>query len=215
MNKFPEVNLIVAMTEGGLIGKDGGLPWKSSLDMAWFRKQTMGHPCIFGRETAEKMGAGFPLKNRPCAVISRKGWPGAPKDTPVFSDLLDVCRHFEDHDKIFIAGGARIYSLALNSASPWMPNQPMVDTIIRTLFPDGLVDGDTYMDNDTLNLMACEFTHSNWEHYKLKQQNGLYGYASDDDDQDAAFPGFVTAKSADTLFPWIQFEILKQKGRSA
>ena len=209
-NKFPAVNLIVAMTENGLIGRDGGLPWKSGLDMVWFKKQTMGYPMIFGRETADKMGAGFPLKNRPCAVISRKGWPDAPTGTPIFSDLIDACQYFKDHKQIFIAGGEMIYRLALEKDSPWTPGRPLVDTVIKTIFPDGYADGDKYLDEDTMRKIAELFPHVDWSAtYNLENQGAMVGYVSDDDD--ALFCDIVPIKSTDTLFPWIRFQIQKHK----
>ena len=73
MKKFkkPEIIMITAMDENGLIGNGNSLPWKSSLDFKWVQQQTMGWLCIFGTNTAYNMPQ-FPLRNRICAVVSNK-----------------------------------------------------------------------------------------------------------------------------------------------
>ncbi|MEC7393732.1 MAG: dihydrofolate reductase, partial [Verrucomicrobiota bacterium] len=42
---------IVAVSQNGVIGKDGDLPWRLSGDLKWFKKITMGHTLIMGRKT--------------------------------------------------------------------------------------------------------------------------------------------------------------------
>jgi dihydrofolate reductase len=51
----PVVALVVAIAENGAIGKSGGLPWRLSSDMRYFRKITMGKPVIMGRRTFKSL----------------------------------------------------------------------------------------------------------------------------------------------------------------
>lgn len=222
--KFPEIAMIIAMTESGLIGKGDGMPWKSSLDFEWFKKNTVGWPTLFGRNTAQAMPT-FPLKNRPCAIISRKmdapfaiGNNGYAK-TDVFPGIEQACRSFQNFDKIFIAGGASIYRQALQMQKPWLEmvgtpdiGQPLVGAIIRTVFPDGFVNGDKYLDETTLELMGEK--HFNlMGHYKYALADESYDrveYCNGYFNKESCFPamnGIYGAKQGDTPFPWIRFEV--------
>ncbi len=63
------VSLIVAMAQGGIIGRKGELPWDLPEDRAYFRRTTMGHPVIMGRRTHESIGA--LLSGRQNIVLTR------------------------------------------------------------------------------------------------------------------------------------------------
>nr|AIA17529.1 Dihydrofolate reductase [uncultured bacterium] len=61
---------IVAMSSDRVIGKDGGLPWHLPRDMKFFKKTTMGHHVIMGRESFASMDY-MPLKGRTNIVLTR------------------------------------------------------------------------------------------------------------------------------------------------
>ena len=42
---------IWAEDQVGHIGNEGKLPWNLPADLAYFKKQTMGHPRLMGRKT--------------------------------------------------------------------------------------------------------------------------------------------------------------------
>ncbi|MCB1459510.1 MAG: dihydrofolate reductase, partial [Nitratireductor sp.] len=46
-----EIALVVAVAENGVIGADGGLPWRLPSDLKRFKAVTMGKPVIMGRKT--------------------------------------------------------------------------------------------------------------------------------------------------------------------
>jgi dihydrofolate reductase len=72
------VNIIVAATASGGIGKNGGLAWTLPADMAFFRATTMAvtdsarqNAVIMGRKTWASIPAKFrPLKGRLNVVLS-------------------------------------------------------------------------------------------------------------------------------------------------
>ncbi len=64
------LSLIVAMSENGVIGRGGDLPWRLSADLRHFKQITMGHHIIMGRLTYDSIGR--PLPGRTSVVISRK-----------------------------------------------------------------------------------------------------------------------------------------------
>src|SRR5690606_15370793 len=67
------ITLVVAVALNGVIGKDGGLPWRLSSDLKRFKADTIGRPIIMGRKTYEAIGR--PLPGRSNIVITRdRGW---------------------------------------------------------------------------------------------------------------------------------------------
>ncbi|MFN6941465.1 MAG: dihydrofolate reductase, partial [Parvibaculum sp.] len=64
------ISFVVAIADNGVIGRDNGLPWKLSGDMAHFKRVTMGKPVIMGRKTWESLPR-KPLPGRPNIVVTR------------------------------------------------------------------------------------------------------------------------------------------------
>ncbi|TIV28523.1 MAG: dihydrofolate reductase, partial [Mesorhizobium sp.] len=68
-----DIAIYVAIAENGVIGREGGLPWRLSTDLKRFKADTMGKPIIMGRKTYE--GIGRPLPGRLNIVVTRdKAW---------------------------------------------------------------------------------------------------------------------------------------------
>ncbi len=67
----PEVGLVLvaAVAENGVIGRDGGLPWRLPSDLRRFRALTLGHPVVMGRKTFDAIGK--PLPGRTNIVMTR------------------------------------------------------------------------------------------------------------------------------------------------
>ena len=66
------LGLIWAEARGGVIGKDGAMPWHVPEDLAHFRAATMGDPVIMGRRTWESFPPRFrPLPGRRNIVVTR------------------------------------------------------------------------------------------------------------------------------------------------
>lgn len=61
--------LIAAVARNGVIGANGGLPWKLSSDLRRFKADTMGRPIVMGRKTWESIGR--PLPGRANIVVTR------------------------------------------------------------------------------------------------------------------------------------------------
>ena len=64
------VAIHVAIAKNGVIGRDGGLPWRLSTDMKRFKAGTMGKPIVMGRKTWESFPK-RPLPGRHNIVITR------------------------------------------------------------------------------------------------------------------------------------------------
>jgi len=125
------VSLIVAVSEGGIIGRDGGMPWHLSADLRRFKALTMGHHLIVGRKTWEAIGR--PLPGREMIVVTRRRGDAPPGVTVVASPeaaLAHAEKAFET--EAFIAGGGELYRALL----------PRADRLYWTRV-HGEIEGDT------------------------------------------------------------------------
>lgn len=68
-SKHPTLTLVVAVADNGVIGRQGGLPWRLSSDLKRFKADTIGKPVIMGRKTYTSIGK--PLPGRTNIVITR------------------------------------------------------------------------------------------------------------------------------------------------
>jgi len=108
------VYLIAAVASNGIIGKDGGMPWRLPEDLRHFKKLTLGHPVIMGRRTWESLGK--PLPGRENIVVTRtKGFdaPGA-----AVANSLDAALALCAGEPVaFVIGGGELYAAALPLAA--------------------------------------------------------------------------------------------------
>ncbi|MEZ6093988.1 MAG: dihydrofolate reductase [Pirellulaceae bacterium] len=58
--RHANLSLIVAVSDNGVIGREGDLPWKLSADLRHFKQLTMGHHIIMGRKTFDSIGRLLP-----------------------------------------------------------------------------------------------------------------------------------------------------------
>lgn len=104
------INVVVAMADNGVIGRDGGLPWHLPADLRQFRAITWGHPIVMGRRTHESIGRVLPGRRN--IVISRD--PACAADgcvvVPDFEEAVAVAGDVPD---VMIVGGAAVYAAAL------------------------------------------------------------------------------------------------------
>ncbi|MGO4689598.1 dihydrofolate reductase [Glaciibacter sp. 2TAF33] len=70
------LGLIWAEADGGIIGKDGVMPWHLPEDLAHFKRLTIGSPVVMGRKTWDSLNPRFrPLPGRRNIVVTRQdGW---------------------------------------------------------------------------------------------------------------------------------------------
>ncbi|KAJ1479378.1 thymidylate synthase-domain-containing protein [Baffinella frigidus] len=144
------VEMIVACTAQGGIGKDGQLPWKLAGDMAYFKRVTLDtgdapdaacarqNAVVMGRKTWDSIPAKFrPLAGRVNVVLSRS--PASlqlPEGVLAASSLPAALSSLDaraDVARCFIIGGAAVYAEALQ--------MPRLSKVHRTLV-HGVLDGD-------------------------------------------------------------------------
>ena len=126
------VALIAAVAHGGVIGRDGSIPWRLPEDVARFREHTMGHAVVMGRRTWESLPDGFrPLPGRGNVVVTRDpDWSAQGADrVGSVEEALDL---LASESRVFVIGDGAIYAAAL----------PFADELVLTEI-DADVDGDT------------------------------------------------------------------------
>ncbi len=127
-----KVSLVAAVARGGVIGRDGGIPWRLPEDMARFRELTMGHPVVMGRRTWESLPDQFrPLPGRGNVVVTRNSdWSAQGADRA--GSIDEALRLLDSEQHVFVIGGGEIYAAAL----------PFADELLLTEI-DADVEGDT------------------------------------------------------------------------
>jgi len=130
------ITLVVAVARNGIIGKDGGLPWRIPGELARFKVLTTGHPVIMGRKTYQSIGK--PLPGRTNIVVSRNrdlAFDGAEVVTSL-DDALAIAAGAEGGDDAMVIGGAEIYALALSGATRLVLTEVAAEIDGDTYFPD-------------------------------------------------------------------------------
>jgi dihydrofolate reductase len=131
-----KISIIVAVSENGVIGRDGGLPWRLSGDLKRFKQVTMGHTVIMGRRTWESIGR--PLPGRRMIVVSRQ--PDYEVDlpeicsAPSLDEALQAAK-FAGDAEAFIIGGAELYRTALPKADRLYLTRVRAEVAGDTFFP--------------------------------------------------------------------------------
>jgi dihydrofolate reductase len=137
---------IVARSENGVIGKDGGLPWRCKGDLQFFKRTTMGRKIVVGRTTFEGLP---PLQGRDIYVLTRN--PDARFDgATAVSNPADV-----PADAI-VCGGAAIYDLMI----------PQCDRIYVTTVK-AAVEGDTFFNPQWLEVFDPVETIEETDEYSI------------------------------------------------
>jgi len=105
------ITFYLARADNGVIGRDGGLPWRLPADLKRFKTQTMGRPMVMGRKTFESFPS--PLPGRRHIVLTRD---------PVWrADGAEVVHSVEKAlalagPEVAVIGGAEVFALFLDRA---------------------------------------------------------------------------------------------------
>lgn len=136
---IPAIALVVARARNGVIGRDGGLPWRLRSDLQRFKQVTFGKPCIMGRKTWESLPL-QPLPGRLNLVLTRDGSFEALGAVVVqsLSEALSMAREqaAEDGvDEICVIGGTALFEATLPKAKRLYLTEVDVEPEGDALFP--------------------------------------------------------------------------------
>ncbi len=132
---MPIISHVVACSENGVIGKDGGMPWHLPQELKRFKAITMGKVLIMGRKTYESIGR--PLPGRYTIVVSRRA-EALPRIVTLAKDLDEALAHAKEicqnwKNEICIVGGGEIYRQTAD----------LIDRIYLTRI-EKRIEGDTF-----------------------------------------------------------------------
>lgn len=114
------IAIVVARARNGVIGRDGGLPWRLKTDLQLFKAHTLGKPVIMGRKTWDSLQL-KPLPKRTNIVLSRDQ-RFAPKGAVAcesWVEALAIAREQADEDgaeEVCVIGGEALFELTLPKA---------------------------------------------------------------------------------------------------
>ena len=123
------ITFVVARADNGVIGRNGGLPWRLPADLRRFKALTWAKPMIMGRKTFE--GFPVPLPGRRHIVLTRdRGWSAAGAEV---AHSVEEALALAGEDASVI-GGAEVFALFL----------PLTDRVELTEV-HAAPEGDTWM----------------------------------------------------------------------
>lgn len=139
--------LIAAVSNNGVIGKDGKLPWELPEDLKHFMQTTKDHTVVMGRKTFESLNF-VPLTKRTNVIVSSQENDHTNKlfkngETKLIQctdidDAISTAVGLTDVDKdIFIIGGASVYAAMVDQADGVILSKVEID-----------VEGDTFWNID-------------------------------------------------------------------
>ena len=128
--------LVAAVARSGVIGRDGGIPWRLPEDLARFKSLTTGHAVVMGRRTWESLPDRFrPLPERRNVVVTRNDtWHADGAERA--ASLEEALALLADEERVFVIGGAQIYAAALPQADELVLTEIDADIAGDTIFPD-------------------------------------------------------------------------------
>jgi dihydrofolate reductase len=130
--------IVAAIADNGVIGREGGLPWRLRSDMKHFRSATWGKPVLMGRKTYQTLRR--PLPGRTNIVITRHRNFFAPGVlvAPDLEKALAIARGDalrRGGVEIAVIGGAEIYAQTLMLAERIVLTLVHMDAEGDTTFP--------------------------------------------------------------------------------
>ena len=125
-----KVVAILARADNGVIGRDGGLPWRISADLNRFKALTQGTAMIMGRKTFDSLGRLLPGRRH--IVLTRdRGWRA--EGAEVAHDV-DEALDLAGNTAVSVIGGSDIFRLLLPHT-----------TRIELTEVHGGIEGDTFV----------------------------------------------------------------------
>lgn len=108
------INIVVAIGINNEIGKDNSMLWKNSEDLKFFKKLTLNHKIIMGKNTYYSIGK--VLEKRENIIISKS--IKYIENATVMNNLEEILKKYENSsEEVFVIGGQSIYNQSLKYAN--------------------------------------------------------------------------------------------------
>ena len=109
------ISIIVAVSDGWVIGKKKSLPWYIPADLKHFKEITMGHHIIMGQLTHESIGKPLPGRTNIVLSVDAKYKSKGSLIAHSLDEALDFAKNANENE-VFIIGGASVYKQAIGIA---------------------------------------------------------------------------------------------------
>lgn len=151
-SSIKKISIISAMTEDGVIGFEGSMPWHISAELKYFKSITMGKPMIMGRKTYDSLGRKS-LPGRKTIVLTRDENIPMSNNCRLALTPESAMSQVSDVEEVMIVGGANIYEIFM----------PIVNSMYISWIKDNY-HGDTF------------FPKVNWDNWHLvkKEDQGEF-----------------------------------------
>lgn len=129
----------VAVARNGVIGADGGLPWRLKSDLIQFKRVTLGKPVIMGRKTWDSLPF-KPLPGRLNIVLTRDGSLELERAVvcSTFQEAVEMAREQAEEDgveEVCVIGGASLFAAAFPKARRLYLTEVEAEPAGDVLFP--------------------------------------------------------------------------------
>ena len=108
-----KISCIVATAHNNVIGKDNQIPWYLHADLKYFKKVTLNHHIIMGRNCFESIGRALPKRTN---VIITRNMFYAVSNCLITHSVGEALSRAEQNgeDEAFIIGGGKIYEQTID-----------------------------------------------------------------------------------------------------
>ncbi len=129
------ISAIVATAHNGVIGKDNEIPWYLPADFAYFKRVTLNHHIIMGRNCYESIGR--PLPKRTNVIVTRNPFYIASGCVIVHSveEGLKLAKE-NGEEEVFIIGGGEIYKQTMHLLDKIYITEVDLNTEGSVFFPE-------------------------------------------------------------------------------
>jgi dihydrofolate reductase len=129
------LSIIIAVSQNGVIGFGGKIPWHIPEDLKWFKLHTINKTIIMGRKTHESIGR--KLSGRLNIVISRnENYLPLDNSVLVYTKLSEALKeHADFSNELFVIGGSQLYVEALPVANKIYLTKIFDDFVGDVFFP--------------------------------------------------------------------------------
>ena len=106
----PQISLIAAVAENGVIGRENQLPWRLPADLQHFKKLTIGKPIVMGRLTWESLPGVLPQRKH---IVVTRNLAYQAEGAVVVHSVSAALAEAGNVEEVMIIGGGRFYAEAL------------------------------------------------------------------------------------------------------
>jgi dihydrofolate reductase len=108
------LTLIAALSDNGVIGRNGTLPWHLPDDLRRFKALTMGRPMLMGRRTFESIGRALPGRRNLVLTRGMGSFPAGVEPIASLALALELCAHDAE---LCVIGGSEVFRQTLPHAN--------------------------------------------------------------------------------------------------